>query len=263
MSSSHGGGSPLSAQQVNALDLESDLLSGRYAVHSDLGSGSFGRVVGARDLQLDRDVAIKLIPVQGDGTSREVDGLLKEARLAASLAPAAVSIFDVLTSPNGIGIVMEVLVKGSLVPAVRAGTPPERAYDLGRASVESMAMIHAAGVLHLDIHPGNLLVRTPRSVAVADFGLARLRGARGFSHGRHELAWTAPELLNFGVASPQADVYALGLVLRWIERRSGARFGDVVDRACAADRHDRPADARALLDQLLPFDPASVEGGAA
>jgi serine/threonine protein kinase len=186
---------------------------------------------------------------------------LREARVASAAAPAAVVVYDVLSTPAGIGIVMELVPRGSLVSAVRAGTAPQCAYDLGRAAVESMATVHASGVMHLDLHPGNLLVRGDRSVAVADFGLARLRAARGFSRGGHELVWTAPEILDFGVASPQADVFALGLVLRWIERRSGVTFGAVLARACSPDRRVRPADAGALLAELAARPTRTSAGG--
>jgi serine/threonine protein kinase len=244
----------------NTLELEDSLLGTRYRVIADLGAGAFGRVVSARDTALQRDVAIKLVPLAA-GDRPPAEELLREARVASAAAPAAVVVYDVLSAPVGIGIVMELVPRGSLVPAVRAGTAPERAYDLGRAAVESMATVHASGVMHLDLHPGNLLVRGDRSVAVADFGLARFRRTGGFSRGGHELVWTAPELLEFGVASPQADVFALGLVLRWIERRSGVSFGAVLARACSPDRRSRPADAGELLSGLAAR-PGNVSAGA-
>jgi serine/threonine protein kinase len=243
----------------DALDLEDVLLGDRYRVLADLGAGAFGRVVSARDTSLDRDVAIKLIPFPSSDRP-PAEEVLREARAASAAAPAAVVVFDVLSSPDGIGIVMELVPRGSLVPAVRAGTPPDRAYDLGRAAVEAMSLVHAADVLHLDLHPGNLLVRGPRSVAIADFGLAMFRRSRGLSRGGHELAWTAPELLDFGVASPQADVFALGLVLRWVERRSSVTFGPAVARACASDWRERPRDAGALLAALAASPRAEPRG---
>lgn len=233
----------------DALALEEQLLGDRYRVIADLGHGAFGRVVSARDISLEREVAIKLVPAPASHRP-PVESVLHEARAASAAAPAAVVVYDVLSSSDGIGIVMELVPRGSLVPAVRAGTSPVRAFDLGRAAVEAMALVHAAGVLHLDLHPGNLLVRGDRSVAVADFGLAMFRRARGLSRGGHELVWTAPELLDFGVASPRADVFALGLVLRWIERRSGVSFGPAVTLACSLDRRERPPDAEALLADL-------------
>lgn len=242
-----------------AIDLEEELLGSRYRVISDLGSGAFGRVVQAQDTLLERRVAIKIVPMgPADRAGSEV--LVREARAASAAGPAAVLVHDVISSPRGVGIVMELVARGSLLPAVRAGTPARQAYDLGRAAVESMALVHAAGVLHQDLHPGNLLVRGDRSVAVADFGLAMFRQSRGFSRGGHELFWTAPELLEFGLVSPQADVFALGLVLRWIQRRSAADFGPVVGRATAADRRARPSDAGQLLDEIAP---AQVDGATA
>jgi serine/threonine protein kinase len=243
----------------DALHLEDELLGDRFRVVADLGAGAFGRVVSAHDTSLDRDVAVKLVPVPS-GRRPPVEEVLREARVASAAAPAAVVVYDVLSSPDGIGIVMELVPRGSLVPAVRAGTTPTRAYDLGRAAVDSMALVHEADVMHLDLHPGNLLVRGDRSVAVADFGLAIIRRSSGFSRGGHERAWTAPELLDFGVASPQADVFALGLVLRWIERRSGVAFGDVVSRACSLDRRHRPRNAVELLAALAAPPAKTVAG---
>lgn len=236
---------------LDTTQLEATLLAPRFLVNGTIGVGSFGRVVQARDTKLRRDVAVKLIAApfpQGSGV--ESDSLMAEARLGSAAGPSAVAVHDVLASPDGIAVVMELISRGSLLGAVRSGTGGAIARRLGDATVASMASVHRAGVLHLDLHPGNLLLRDDDTVAVGDFGLAQFAHRRGLSRGAHELIWTAPELLGYRVASPQADVFALGLILRWIERRAGVSFGPIVEQAISERRSDRPVDAVALLDGL-------------
>ncbi len=83
----------------DAFQLEDELLGSRYRVVADLGSGAFGRVVSAHDTSLDRDVAIKVVPVPS-GQRPPVDEVLREARVASAAAPAAVVVYDVLSSPT-------------------------------------------------------------------------------------------------------------------------------------------------------------------
>jgi serine/threonine protein kinase len=231
--------------------LDETLLKSRFTVGPTLGVGSFGRVVRAHDRVLDRDVAVKLIavPLDREG-SPGTEALLAEARLASAAGPSAIAVHDVLTSDDGIAVVMELIPRGSLLGAVRAGTPEATARQLAVATVASMASVHRSGILHLDLHPGNLLLRQDDTIAVGDFGLARFAYRRGLSRGAHEMIWTAPELLDYRVASKQADVFALGLILRWIGRRAGFSFGSFVEQATAVDRRERPVDAVALLEAL-------------
>lgn len=230
--------------------LAEQLLGRRFVVEGDLGAGAFGRVVRAHDSLLDRAVAVKLVPMKAPG-SLVRDELLREARAASAAGPSAATVFDVVQGDDGLAIIMELIPGGSLLRVVGTRTPTAIAHRLGRAAVASMAAVHSQGVMHLDLHPGNLLLRADGTVAVADFGLAMLRQRGGFSRGGHELSWTAPELLGYRVPSPQADVFALGLILRWIERRTHASFGPVVARACAARRSDRPKDAGEMLAELV------------
>ncbi|HSW41016.1 MAG TPA: serine/threonine-protein kinase [Patescibacteria group bacterium] len=236
------------------------LLEPRFDLGPTIGRGSYGCVVRAHDQLLQRDVAIKLIdaPTGGSGA---VARLLREARTASAAGPSAVVVHDVLADDAGVAVVMELLRRGSLVGAIRAGTSPRRARTIGEAVVRSMASVHRAGVLHLDLHPGNLLIRDDDTVAIGDFGLAQFARTAGLSRGGHELNWTAPELLGYGVATPQADVYALGLVLAWIGRRAGLTFGPSVERATHADPKERQRDAVELLGDLThPAGEAGTEG---
>lgn len=242
--------------------LQASLLSDRFVVGATLGAGSFGLVVQAHDRVLDREVAIKLISApRSEGQERQSQSLLSEARLISAAGSSAVAVHDVLTSDDGIAVIMELIPRGSLLGVVRTGIPAATARRLGVAVVGSMASVHEAGVMHLDLHPGNLLIRADDAVAVGDFGLARFARRRGLSRGGHELSWTAPELLQYRVASTQADVYALGLVLGWIGRRAGVDFGPVLGRATAADRMARPRDAQELL-HAIRADLISADSGA-
>jgi len=190
-------------------DLANRLVGDRFSIEREIRAGAFGRVVEAHDLVLGRRVAIKVIPLRG-ARPKEAQALLHEARAAASAGPSAVAVYDVLSPSAGIAIVMELVQRGSLIAAARTGIARGRGIALALAVSQSVAAIHDHCILHLDLHPGSLLLRDDDSVVVTDFGLAQFAKSTGLSRGGHKKNWTAPELIGYGLASTQADVYAAG-----------------------------------------------------
>src|SRR5262249_39446377 len=154
---------------------------GRYEVGEALGSGAMGVVYRARDPELDRAVAIKLVRTDASSASSGVR-LLREAQAMAKLRhPNVVPIFDVGPADDAVFVAMPLLEGGTLRTWLRDG---DRALDaiLDRfaAAGRGLAAAHAAGLIHRDFKPDNVLLGVDGEVHVADFGLARLtEGASG------------------------------------------------------------------------------------
>src|ERR1700742_1835013 len=153
-------------------------LPDRYRVVRHLASGGMAAVWEAHDELLDRDVAVKILaPHLGeDAGARRRFG--REARAAAGLSshPNVVTIYDVGEHAGRVFMVMELMRGGTLNDRLRAGSeiPDATALRWLREAAEALDTAHAAGVVHRDIKPGNLLLDDHERLAVADFGIARL-----------------------------------------------------------------------------------------
>ena len=167
---------------IGALELRRGARVGRYLIDERLGAGGMGVVYAALDTELDRRVALKLLRpdrrgrVHAGGRER----LLQEARTLARLAhPNVVTVFDVGVHEGQVFVAMELIDGGSLRAWLRR-TPRtadeiiDRMIGVGRG----LAAAHAAGVVHRDVKPDNILVGLAGGTQVTDFGLAQLSGAR-------------------------------------------------------------------------------------
>jgi hypothetical protein len=241
---------------------------GSFTVDSALGSGGFADVVAGRDRD-GRAVAIKIGRARGDRR------LEREAELLARVgAPAVPSLFGHGTLDDGRPWLAMERCAGSL--AARADRPADAAVvtaELARLA-DALARVHAAGVVHRDLTPDNVLERSDGSVALVDFGLAALtapdRTEPGLTRTDERFGtahYMAPEAWRGAVeVGPAADVYALGVIA--YERLTGVppfvgdvpaiRDGHVTGRAPAPSR---TAPSAAILDDLvarcLAKDPAA------
>lgn len=197
-------------------------LGGRYQLVAPLGSGGMSTVWRAVDLVLDRPVAVKL---PRDGWPEELTPRLREeAKAAASLAhPHITGVYDYGEAelPDGERlpyVVMELLDGESLATRLARGPLPWRdAAVLGAQLADALAAAHAAGVVHRDVKPGNVLL-TPTGAKLLDFGIAFTAAARERSGDGGPVLGTpdyaAPELLGGAAPTPAADIYSLGVLLR-------------------------------------------------
>ena len=204
----------------SALSGRDATLFGRYRVVSHLGHGGSSEVWLAHDLELDRDVAVKVLhpDLVSDSASRA--RFLEEARTAAALShPSIVAVHDVHVNGPLAALVLE-HVDGETLAArlARDGALPagEAAWIAGEIA-DALRHAHARGVVHRDVKPGNILLGRDGHARLADFGIARMSLDRGVSAGipgvEGTLRYMAPEQLAGAPPGPAADVFSLGAVL--------------------------------------------------
>jgi eukaryotic-like serine/threonine-protein kinase len=247
-------------------------VGGRYALVERIGSGAMGVVWLARDELLDREVAVKQLRWPDLGADRvEVAKAraMREARNAARLQhPDAISVFDVVVEDDRPWLVMEYLPSRSLAGllAERGGLSPDEAARIGGRVAAALAAAHAAGIVHRDVKPSNVLIGHDGTVKLTDFGISRAAGDgtltdSGMITGTP--AYLAPEVARGEQPDPASDVFSLGATLyAAIEGQSPHGVSDnnfgLLYRA-AAGRIEPPTRSGALtgvLTRLLAADPA-------
>jgi hypothetical protein len=253
-----------------------NLLAGRYRLDKPIGTGGFSEVWRATDTVLARPVAVKLLH---PGSAREPEVLARfraEARRAAALWDVNIAhIYDYDEPADGPQpyLVME-LVDGPSLAGVLAGGPLSAAWtmDIVAQAAAGLQEAHAAGLIHRDIKPGNLLLASSGTVKITDFGISYAIGSvpvtvTGVVMGTAE--YLAPERIGGAQAGPASDLYALGVV--GYECLAGAPpfAGEPLDVACAHRERavpplppSVPASVSALVMQLVAKDPAWRPGSA-
>ena len=165
------------------------VVAGRYYLQDPIGRGAMGTVWRARDALLARDVAVKEVLLRGASTPDDGGGCgyertLREARTAAQLNhPAVVTVFDVVEADGRPWIVMELVQARSLeeILAQDGPLPPLQAADVGKRLLGALATAHAAGILHRDVKPSNVLLGADDRAVLTDFGIATLAGDPGLT----------------------------------------------------------------------------------
>jgi serine/threonine protein kinase len=193
-------------------------LGGRYRVGALLGAGGMGEVWAARDLLLDRPVAVKVLGAALAGDGRAAERLRREARAAARLDhPNIARMLDLGEHDGRPYLVMELLEGESLATRIdRAGPiPPAEAARVVAAVADALQAAHSAGVVHRDVKPGNVYLTSGGEVKVLDFGIASAAGETDLTTGDllGTAAYLAPERALGRPATPAADLYSLGVVL--------------------------------------------------
>ncbi|MGD8200861.1 Stk1 family PASTA domain-containing Ser/Thr kinase [Ornithinimicrobium sp. W1679] len=239
------------------------VVDGRYRVEDVLAHGGMATVYRARDLRLDRPVALKVMRADLAADEQFVGRFVQEARTAARLShPHVVPVYDQGEDDGLVFLAMELVEGATLrdVIADRAPLSPRAALRLLEPVVEALAAAHAAGLVHRDVKPENVLLGRGAhggAVKVADFGLARLDVAD--AHTTEVLwgtaAYLAPEQVEQGRADPRTDVYAVGLLL--FELLTGRKAFPGQDPLRVAYEHVHVGVPH--LRDLVPTVPAGVE----
>lgn len=202
----------------------SEALGASYRLQERIGSGAVGEVWRATDLRTGETVAAKLLRPEHAHDSAVVERFVRERSLLTRLRhPNIVSVRDLVVEGDRLAIVMDHLDGGSprdLLAAERT-LPPSLAVFIAAAVLDGLAAAHAQQVLHRDVKPDNVLLRSdwrdrrPDGVKVTDFGIAEMISdtpqANAGVLGTPE--YMSPELISTGEAGPEADVYGAGILL--------------------------------------------------
>ena len=235
-----------------------DILDDRYRLVELVGTGGMAHVYRADDLALGRVVAVKVMHARGAEQSGQ-ERIRGEVNLLASVSGhSLVTLYDAHVPDSGPAYLVMELVSGPTLSArLSEGALPLRELDdLAVDLAEALHTVHAAGIVHRDVKPSNVLLTStpvparPYRAKLADFGIAHLLDATrvttpGLTVGT--AAYIAPELLDGADPAPPSDIYALGLVL--IEAATGRRAFDLTDpRAQVLARLTRDPVVPASLD---------------
>lgn len=239
----------------------------------------------ATDQRLDRLVAVKIMHGHLADDSQFKERFIQEARSAARLAhPNVVNVFDQGQDAESAYLVMEYLPGITLRDLLHeyGALTPEQTMDITEAVLGGLAAAHKAGIVHRDLKPENVLLADDGRIKIGDFGLARAASANTATGQAllGTIAYLSPELVTRGIADTRSDIYAVGIMMfemltgeqpfkgeqpmqiayqhandsvpapSTLNPRVPAEWDELVLWATARDPNDRPADARALLDQV-------------
>lgn len=222
------------AGQADAL--KTGTLLGHYEVLGALGSGGMGEVYRARDLVLEREVALKRLPASVRSDRRRLAHFASEGRAAAKLShPNVMAVYELAESGDETFIVAELLEGRTLRERLATGPLPWRkAVAYAVQICAGLGAAHERGIIHCDLKPENIFIASQDRIKILDFGLARLAEDAGLLglppttvsvHSsaalRGTFGYMAPEQVRGETCDSRADLFALGVVL--YEMLAGAR----------------------------------------
>ncbi len=264
-------------------------LAERYRIIRRLGAGGMAKVFLAEDQMLGRTVAIKMLHGDLEGDEEVRKRFLREARIFARLKhPCIVDIYDIVTTPDGVAMVMEFIDGTDLARVIRGAGQlvPELAALVIRPVADALSYAHDQGVVHRDVKPANILMGKDGAVKVADFGIAKATEETHLTRTGDFLgtpAYIAPEQARGEKIGPAADQYALGAVLyelvtgsqpfkapntlavltkimngdypdpRTLNDAVDAHLASIIARTLELDAEDRYPDIAALLGALQAY----------
>jgi Tol biopolymer transport system component len=253
---------------------------GHYRIVEEIGKGGMGVVYRAHDEQLDRDVALKLLPAATLADESARARLLREARAAAALNhPHICTIHEVGEAGSQAYIAMEYLEGGPLSHVIPAdGLPVEQLLRYGQQITAALTHAHERGIVHRDLKSGNVLITSDGRAKVLDFGLAKRLSGKELTEATTQsqasmtqagalagtVPYMAPEQLRGQPADARSDVWALGVVL--YEMTAGARpfqgqtgfelSSAILNQAPPPLPAKVPLELRAVIERCLEKEPS-------
>src|SRR2546426_4778825 len=219
--------SPLSSGTPSKETLASGSRLGHYRILQKLGAGGMGEVYLARDTQLGRQVAIKILPAETISDEHARKRLVREARAAATLDhPHICSVYEV-GEANGRSFIAMQYIEGETLDLKLKQKPLELKESLAIASqiADALAEAHAHGIIHRDIKPSNIMITSRGQAKVMDFGLARVIAGAVESEAETQsllttpgtimgtMPYMSPEQVRGEVLDGRSDIFSFGVVL--------------------------------------------------
>ena len=241
--------------------MANNMIANRYEVFKHIGQGGMADVFLAMDTILNREVAIKILRSELCTDPVSVVRFEREAQAATTLShPNIVEIYDVGEYKGHRYIVMEYVPGRTLKQVIRSrgSLEPDEAIDIEKQLVSAVSEAHHKGIIHRDIKPQNIIVKSDGSIKILDFGIAIAKGNIQVTQANNVMGsvhYLAPELAKGKPASVQSDIYALGIVL--FEMLSGDvpfKADSAVQVALMQMRNEMPS-----IRTINPSIPQSIE----
>ena len=243
---------------------ERTVLNDRYEIQQRIGRGGMADVLLARDLLLDRPVAIKVLFAEFATDPNFVERFRREAQSAAALNhPNIVSVYDWGKYGGTYFIAMEYIEGRTLADIIRVNgrVSPVQAAEIASEVSAALAFAHRNGVVHRDIKPANILIGTSGQVKVADFGIARAMNSAADSNLTQvglvmgTATYFSPEQAQGAQPDPRSDLYSLGIVMYEMVGGRPPFAGDNPVAIAYKQVHENPQP----LNQLAPDVPRPYE----
>lgn len=232
-----------------------ELLKGRYRLERLFGRGGMAAVWLGQDEVLERPVAVKVLSDTIASDPEYVARFRREAKTAAGIThPNLVGVYDYSDGEERPYLVMQ-FVPGEDLSQVLARDGRVDCERLARELLDALAHIHARGILHRDVKPGNILIDGDGSAKLIDFGIAQPLDATSLTRTGLILGterYAAPEVMEGRPATERSDLYSCGIVLRSCLDETGARadLRGLVEWLTSREPAARPASARQALARL-------------
>lgn len=240
---------------------------GRYEISSKLGEGGMGEVYAARDPELDRPVAIKLLPREFTNDADRRSRFRQEARVVSALNhPNIITIYEVGENEEGSFLATEFVEGVTLRELLKQERPSLiKTLKIVEQAANALAAAHEAGIVHRDVKPENIMVRQDSIVKVLDFGLAKTKAPLGDLKGEEtnktvpgtvmgSARYMSPEQARGVEIDERTDIWSLGVVLYEMLIGSAPFDGETTADTIASVVYKEPAP----LSELLPSVPAEL-----
>ena len=219
---------------------------GHYEILSRAGEGGMGVVYLARDLRLDRSIALKVLPHELTQNAEAKARFMQEAKAASSLDHANIcTVHDIDETPDGqLFLVMSHYAGGTLKDRIARGPLPlDDALDIASQIAQGLHAAHAAGIVHRDVKPANVMFTADGVVKIVDFGLAKLAGVTAITRMGTTLgtvAYMSPEQTRGDEVDARTDLWSTGVVLYEMVAGRPPFKGDIAAAVVAAIQQQPP-----------------------
>ena len=243
---------------------DATVINDRYEIHKRVGRGGMADVFLARDLLLDRQVAIKILFPEFAIDPNFVERFRREAQAAANLShPNIVNVYDWGKYEGTYFIAMEYVQGRTLAEILKTNKQltPKQAAEIASEVAAALGFAHEAGLAHRDIKPANILIGSNGQVKVADFGIARAMNSATESNLTQvgsvmgTASYFSPEQAQGAQPDPRSDLYSLGIVMYEMVAGKPPFTGENPVSIAYKQVHDQPTPLNQIVDGVpRPFE---------